>query len=87
MENQYLPIPSYVKETFYAYKMPKMSFKIEGKGSGIKTVFLNIEDVAKSLHTPLECKLRSLESIILFEWLDILKYLSLEFKAQTMNRK
>jgi len=41
-----------VKDSFYRYKMPKMSVKIEGKGNGIKTVIPNMSDIAKALSRP-----------------------------------
>ncbi|KAI5184804.1 translation initiation factor 5 [Nematocida homosporus] len=37
-------------DAFYRYKMPSNIVKIEGRGNGIKTVLVNIEDIAKSLN-------------------------------------
>lgn len=34
----------------YRYKMPILQTKIEGRGNGIKTVVVNMVDIAKSLH-------------------------------------
>eukprot|EP00128_Syssomonas_multiformis_P002928 Colp12_sorted_trinity150504_noHs@2599 len=39
-------------DQFYRYKMPKLVAKVEGKGNGIKTVVVNMEDIAKSLGRP-----------------------------------
>ncbi|XP_065176630.1 eukaryotic translation initiation factor 5-like [Sycon ciliatum] len=41
-----------VADDFYRYKMPKLLAKVEGKGNGIKTVIVNMVDIAKSLHRP-----------------------------------
>ncbi|TBU20015.1 subunit beta of translation initiation factor 2 [Hamiltosporidium tvaerminnensis] len=37
------------KDPFYRYKMPGVMVKIEGKGNGIKTVIVNLEEIAHSL--------------------------------------
>lgn len=39
-----------VEDTFYRYKMPKLTAKVEGKGNGIKTVIVNVSDIAKALY-------------------------------------
>lgn len=39
-------------DSFFRYKMPKLIAKVEGKGNGIKTVIVNMADIAKALNRP-----------------------------------
>lgn len=46
-----------LSDQFYRYKMPKLQAKVEGKGNGIKTVIVNMVDIAKALNRPPMCML------------------------------
>jgi len=41
-----------LSDQFYRYKMPKLLAKVEGKGNGIKTVIVNMVEIAKALNRP-----------------------------------
>ena len=43
-------------DAFYRYKMPALIAKVEGKGNGIKTVVVNMPEIAKALQRPPSCK-------------------------------
>lgn len=47
-----LNINNEVDDQFYRYKMPRLLAKVEGKGNGIKTVIVNMSEIAKALHRP-----------------------------------
>jgi len=57
MGKQY-PIPSYIEDPMYRYKMAQMQLKIEGRGNGIKTNIVNLDLVAKDLRVPPEYPLK-----------------------------
>jgi len=45
-------IPRSVEDQYYRYKMPALEAKVESRGNGIKTVIVNIADIAKALARP-----------------------------------
>jgi len=45
-------IPRDVKDEFYRYTMPVLQAKVEGRGNGIKTVIVNMTDIAKDIGVP-----------------------------------
>lgn len=45
-------VNSDVADDFYRYKMPRLIAKVEGKGNGIKTVIVNMPEIAKALSRP-----------------------------------
>lgn len=47
-----------VSDAFYRYKMPRLMAKVEGKGNGIKTVIVNMAEVAKAIGRPATCNLK-----------------------------
>ncbi|KAB2578405.1 Translation initiation factor IF2/IF5 [Lasiodiplodia theobromae] len=59
-----------VTDPFYRYKMERLQSKIEGKGNGIKTVIVNLSNVAQQLARPPSY---------------VIKYFGFELGAQTNN--
>ena len=51
-----LNVNTSVTDVFYRYKMPRLLAKVEGKGNGIKTVVVNMSEVAKALCRPPACE-------------------------------
>jgi len=62
-------LPSSAKDAAYRYKMDRLVTKIEGRGNGIKTVLLNVCDIAGQMKTDAKY---------------ITKYLGIEVGAQSL---
>jgi len=54
--------PTKDSDLYYRYKMPSLVWKVEGKGNGIKTVVVNVVDIASSLKRPVEYLMKSLST-------------------------
>ena len=69
-----------VEDVFYRYKMPRLIAKSEGKGNGVKTVVVNLADIARALNRPPTCGSHCRSSLFLA---DVTKYFGIELGAQT----
>jgi len=55
---RYVNIPRSIVDQYYRYKMPEIEAKVESRGNGIKTVIVNLADIAKALARPPEYVVR-----------------------------
>jgi translation initiation factor 5 len=51
-QSKLVNIPRSEEDEFYRYKMPELLVKNEGKGNGVKSVIVNISEVARALKRP-----------------------------------
>ena len=58
MESNELNIPSTFKDPHYRYKMPRIQTTLQGSGNGIKTKWVNLQDVSNALKLPVEYPLK-----------------------------
>ena len=56
-----------VSDAFYRYKMPRLLAKVEGKGNGIKTVIVNMTDIAKAIGRPPTCNHLYLKILLTYQ--------------------
>jgi len=52
MQAKMLNIPSTIEDPSYRYKMPGLLLKVEGRGNGIKTKIVNLNEIATALRVP-----------------------------------
>ena len=54
-------IPRDVEDMFYRYKMPLMETIHQGRGNGVKTIFVNLPDIANALERSDVCIIKFFE--------------------------
>jgi len=64
MEERTINVPRSVSDLHYRYKMPPLRVKVEGRGKMIKTIIMNLREVAQDVF-------RSPEYLLRFFWLGV----------------